>query len=246
MSDYDAFADSYDQTFQLMPYRTYIEAHSIFKLLGDVTGRAMLDVACGTGAYSRALRQRGAERVLGVDLSEEMIGVARGIEANESQGIEYLAQDVGALEDVGEFDGALGAYLLHYSTDEAHLHRMCQGISRNLRPGARFVTFQLNPDFSREQDYYLKYGLDIHIPESLADGDAFSFCVRIPGFVSPDLTVYYWGHEALERALQAAGFSEIRWHNPELSPDASAHPDPTLWPDYIAHPHCVLIECVKG
>jgi ubiquinone/menaquinone biosynthesis C-methylase UbiE len=43
---------------------------------GDLPGRRVIDVGCGTGALAAALAERGA-RVWGVDPSEEMLAVAR-------------------------------------------------------------------------------------------------------------------------------------------------------------------------
>jgi toxoflavin synthase len=245
VADYDKFADRYDQTFQLAPVRTQVEAYSILRLLGDVTGQAWLDLACGTGAYSRALRRRGAHPVLGIDLSPEMIGVAQTAEEEAPLDVKYLVQDVGAMDDLGQFDGALGAYLLHYGTSVDHLHRMCQGISRNLRPGGRFVTYQLNPDFSRQPGYYLRYGTDLHFDPDIAfaDGYPFSFRVKVSGFESPELAIYYWSRQALDDALHTAGFGLIRWITPELSPEAT--PESEWWQDYLKQPMCMLIEGVK-
>lgn len=46
--------------------------------LGDLRGRRVLDVGCGTGALAAALAERAHGKVWGVDPSEEMLAVARG------------------------------------------------------------------------------------------------------------------------------------------------------------------------
>jgi SAM-dependent methyltransferase len=246
-AEYDALADKFDQTFTLAPWRTHIEAYSLLKLAGDVRGQAWLDVACGTGPYARALRSRGAGPVAGVDLSGEMLRVARAAEEQEPLGIDYHQHDVGTMPKLGDFDGALGAHLLHYATGAQHLRGMCRSVADNLKPGGRFITFQLNPALSRQPDYYLKYGSDLGLdPErALSDGDAFTFRVNVPGFRSPEVTVYYWTAATLDDALRAAGFERIRWIMPELSPEASAGPDVAQWADYLDVPLCVIIDCVK-
>jgi SAM-dependent methyltransferase len=247
VSDYDGFADQYDQTFELTPFRTHIEAYSLLKLVGDVRDQAWLDLACGTGPYARALRRRGADPVFGVDLSPEMLRIARAAEEQEPLGIEYLQHDVGSLPKLREFDGAFGSYLLHYATTEAHLHGMCRSIADNLRPGGRFVTYQLNPALSRQPDYYLKYGAEINFGpgSALADGDAIAFRITVGDFRSPEVTVYYWSRATLDNALREAGLDHIRWIRPELSPEAGAGPDPQQWIDYLNEPLCLIVEGVK-
>src|SRR4051812_19301959 len=44
---------------------------------GDVRGRRVLDLGCGTGQLASALAERAAARVWGVDASTEMAAVAR-------------------------------------------------------------------------------------------------------------------------------------------------------------------------
>jgi malonyl-CoA O-methyltransferase len=54
-----------------------LEQATMLALLPDVAGRTVLDVACGTGRYLKILRARGAARVVGIDLSIEMLRRAR-------------------------------------------------------------------------------------------------------------------------------------------------------------------------
>src|SRR4051794_36360701 len=53
-----------------------------FHLLGDVTGKTVLDYGCGAGENSTVLSMRGANTI-GVDLSPELISIAeRRLEKN--------------------------------------------------------------------------------------------------------------------------------------------------------------------
>jgi ubiquinone/menaquinone biosynthesis C-methylase UbiE len=46
--------------------------------LGDLRGRRILDVGCGTGRLAAALADEARARVWGIDESAEMVAVARG------------------------------------------------------------------------------------------------------------------------------------------------------------------------
>src|SRR5258708_35726139 len=88
-TDYDPIAAQYKRSKQ-QPWRTYIEAFSLMSLVGDLTGKSVLDMACGEGFYSRLLCQKGAARAIVVDLSKAMIELARQQEAELHQGILYI------------------------------------------------------------------------------------------------------------------------------------------------------------
>ena len=71
--------------------------------LGSVAGRFVVDIGCGAGACSVDLARRGA-RVLGVDLSADLLEVARG----RSRGLDvsYHCGDVVSLAQDGGLTGA--------------------------------------------------------------------------------------------------------------------------------------------
>ena len=91
-TDYDAVAEEYQRS-KLAPWRTYLERYSLLKLLGEVRGKSVLDLACGEGFYSRLIRERGPARVVGVDWSSGMIGLAIAAEKESPLGIEYRIGD---------------------------------------------------------------------------------------------------------------------------------------------------------
>jgi SAM-dependent methyltransferase len=74
-NNYDPIAEQYKRS-KLQPWRTYIECFTLMKLIGDPRGLTVLDVGCGEGFYTRMIRERGAARATGIDLSHRMIELA--------------------------------------------------------------------------------------------------------------------------------------------------------------------------
>jgi 2-polyprenyl-3-methyl-5-hydroxy-6-metoxy-1,4-benzoquinol methylase len=90
-TDYDPIAEQYKRS-KLQRWRAHVEAFTLMKLVDDLAGKAVVDVACGEGFYTRILRQRGAAKVTGLDLSPKMIGLASNSEVREPLGIEIYRQ----------------------------------------------------------------------------------------------------------------------------------------------------------
>src|SRR5262245_53937163 len=143
-TDYDAIAGQYQRA-KRQPWRGHIEAFTFFGMLGDLTGKAVVDLACGEGHYTRMLPNLGAVKVVGLDRSEGMIDLAQAQESEHPLGIEYLVADCRSLRLPVEFDVATAAYLLNYAQSREDLAVMVLGIARCLKPGGRFVTMNANP-----------------------------------------------------------------------------------------------------
>jgi toxoflavin synthase len=236
----------YDRSFTLIPLRQYVELPSVYQILGDVTGLSVLDLACGTGYYAKELRRRGAARVVGVDLSEDMIRATRSQEEAEPLGVEYMVGDAGELEHLGDFDIVTGIHLLHYANSLEHLNGMCRSISKNVNSGGRFIGYQLNYDLSRESNYYDKYCFNVCISVSAVDGHPFTFSVTLGDYTSPEITAYYWSKGSIESALQAAGLTEIRWVVPTPSPEGVEKHGTDFWADLMRKPFELILTCRKA
>ena len=59
-----------------LPFREAVEWHTIKRLVGDVRGLSVVDAGCGDGIYSRRLIDLGAQRVIGIDGSQDFINQA--------------------------------------------------------------------------------------------------------------------------------------------------------------------------
>jgi len=71
-----AFSRWLNQTFRKAVYERFRIA---IESAGDVTGKSVLDIGCGSGRYMVEYAARGAQRIVGVDLSEPMLDLAREI-----------------------------------------------------------------------------------------------------------------------------------------------------------------------
>jgi len=103
MAQYDTIALDYQRISAAVPLRD-AEWYSLRQRLGDLTGLSVLDLACGDGMGTRLLKRWGAARVMGVDISAQMIALARQREDAEPMGIEYRVADAATLGKIDSFD----------------------------------------------------------------------------------------------------------------------------------------------
>jgi len=231
----------YEDMFRL-PLRSFLERFSVLSQLGELSGRSVLDIGCGTGVYSRELMRRGAAKVTGYDVSAGMIDHARRIEDDEPLGIEYVTRPPGG-EGV-KYDLALGVYVLPYAESYDALVEVCAQAATALRDGGRFVTLPVNPDYDGRRDYYAQYGFRVYDDEARADGSRVTLDLRF-GPYHETITARRWTRETLESALADAGFDEVRWPSHEVSPEGIEAHGREFWSAYLRCPHAALITCRK-
>ena len=109
--------------------------------LGDVRGRAALDLGCGTGRHALWLAAHGAA-VTAVDFSEGMLAAARRKPGAEA--IRFLVHDLTTplpLSD-GAFDVVVSGLLLEHLPDLGGFFREAR---RVLRAGGRAVFSAMHP-----------------------------------------------------------------------------------------------------
>ena len=100
-------------------------------------GRAVLEVACGTGWWTEVLAGT-ARTVVATDLTEEVLAIARA-KPFAAETVSFLRADAFRLDSIeGGFDAALAAFWWSHLT-RADLGRFLRGLHQRLQPGSTVV-----------------------------------------------------------------------------------------------------------
>lgn len=243
-TNYDGIADQYKES-KLEEWRTHIEQFTLLQMLGDVSGKSVLDFACGEGYYTRVLRRLGAAPVVGVDLSQGMIDLAEAEEARTELGIDYRQGDARSITLTEGRDIVFAAYLLNYAKNYDEMVEMGKAIARNLKPGGRFITVNNNPDDPPSNFSTGKaYGFTKHLEGALVEGAPIIFRFHLPE--GPfDVTNYHISKATIEEALHAAGLRDVRWHAPIVSPAGLQQRGASHWTPFLNGPPVAFFECIK-
>lgn len=150
---YDHIGTGYDKTRRADPYLT----DRIIDHLGESKQGPVLDLACGTGNYTSALRNRDLN-IIGSDLSSRMLKEAKAKNAN----LDVVLADVGALPFVdGSFVGAICTLATHHFPT---LKAAFQEVFRVLGSG-RFVILTATPE--QMEGYWLNEYFPVAMRDSI-------------------------------------------------------------------------------
>jgi ubiquinone/menaquinone biosynthesis C-methylase UbiE len=113
----------------------------LWRFVGEVAGRDVLDAGCGTGYLSRQLLERGA-RVIAVDVSPRMVEIAR----EKAPEMDIRVDSCSELTTVADasVDIVVSNYVL---MDAPDLSGTVAALSRVLRPGGAAVLIFSHPCF---------------------------------------------------------------------------------------------------
>lgn len=155
----------YDLLMRDVPYRMWVRY--ITDLLGRIEAgfrfSRVLELACGTGTVALEFAKKGCQ-VVGVDISQEMIAVAR--QKAQQMGltslVRFYVQDIAALSlpDEAPFDLAVCLFdSLNYIVEPERLAQVFHRTRPLLRPGGYFV-FDLNSEYALREHLFDQDNLD--------------------------------------------------------------------------------------
>jgi 2-polyprenyl-3-methyl-5-hydroxy-6-metoxy-1,4-benzoquinol methylase len=153
------------------------------------------------------LKEQGAAKVVGVDISSEMIEVARQQEEKNKLGIEYHVFDITQLPRLGSFDLVTAVYLLNYAEEREQMLKILRNIRNNLSESGRFVAFTTNHQFSPKKSNCTKYGVTVLKEEPVEEG----YAVEAEFHTNPPFIIkwFKWNQSVYEWALKEAGFLNV-------------------------------------
>lgn len=145
----------YDQTAELwardepVSLSDFTARPAVLGMCEPVAGADVLDLGCGEGYCARRLAAAGARRVLGIDVSERMIELARARPGEPMWSLEYAVGDATALGHLPDarFDVVVAVFLYNYLDLARTTASFCE-VARVLRPGGRFVLAVPHPMFA--------------------------------------------------------------------------------------------------
>ena len=153
--NFDTIARTYDRLNRLMTLG--LDRRWRKRALRGIQGN-VLDVACGTGDMVVELLKRGCT-VTGVDLSEEMLAIAKQKTASANFQLSAFNFQLGNAEALpfaeGEFDAVTCAFGVR---NFVHLEQGLSEMLRVLKPGGTMVILELaTPDSSLVRPFYNIY-----------------------------------------------------------------------------------------
>jgi len=190
------------------------EWHELKNMLPDFRNKRVLDLGCGFGWHCRYAAENGARLVVGIDISQKMLSVAKS--KTQYENIKYIRM---AIEDIDfpeeSFDVVISSLALHYvESFEDVLARVYKCLSK----GGDFVFSVEHPIFTAQgpQDwYYDDKGNILHWPVD----HYFTEGIRNAKFLGEEVIKYHRTLTTYLNSLIKAGFEITGVVEPKPSED---------------------------
>ena len=259
-TQYDQIGALYNDM-KALPAAKLERANVYAAIAPHIKGARVLDLACGTGYYTRYLFEWGAHEVIGYDISPEMVKGARAASEQwgltDAQKCSFFVGDASQPLHLDEpVDLVFGAWLLNYAPDAEVMTAMWSNIAKNLRPGGYFVGVTPHPEMDQAallkniKNYSnQKLGVAVHSNGEVTDG----YGTHVVGHLSSGTVEFDYYHlrgDVYEGSARKGGMKgSFEWRLvklPEREDEAkeiSTGVEKGFWEEYWQSPHfgvCVV------
>lgn len=216
---YDSFATSYDLVWTVRAVAPLLQLlQSTIGNLGSLTGASVLDLATGTGIGLRLVRAAGASKLVGVDISPQMLEIAK---VTTPGAVFHTADCSKPLDELRlepqSFDVVLGVWLLNQCPSNVELAGMWANIAKYLKPGGKFVGIIENHDIVHPVGVQsFKYGAKESSVTEIENGQGWSVHIEFQTKPKIEIDGFRLKKEIFESEAKHAGMGEITYHAPRM------------------------------
>lgn len=235
------FEDFKEKRSNEVNFNDLIETPILLAMLPDLHGKNILDIGCGMGQHAKQYSDMGAESVLGIDISEKMLGYAR--EHFYADNITYRQM---VLEDICElnqkFDLVTSSLVFDYVKD---FDKLMKDVHAIMEDGANFVFSMSHPMATAYDGQYPRYTrsesgerLYANINNYFVEGQ------RKITWVVDDYELYHRTFSSILNSMIKAGFLIEECQESQIS-DKLRKQYPDMFGGTIHRPDFVFFRCRK-
>ncbi len=208
---YDRIAPAYGRFEEYNPRKQVLIGRQFKDVIGYLNGLSVLDMGCGAGFFSLLAKEMGAGYVLGVDVSQKQIDIARENAAMLHADIEFIKADVTALQLDKRFDVVTAGFVFNYTPSREILGKQISVAYDHLKVGGRLFSVLCNPDNPLRSGNVL-YSVVPAGKASLGDGSKLrcEFYDRDGRLLCYD-SKFLWSKRTVENVLGDTGFKNAEW-----------------------------------
>ncbi len=212
---YDEFGAEYQKSREKhkaeRAFNEFLEMPCMFKAIGNIRGKKLLDVGCGAGVHAKEYLRRGA-KVWGMDVSKTMIELAKV----RCKGAEFIVGSAEKLPYENKFFDIVTSSLCIDHVD--NLDKAFREAGRVLKKAGELFFSCLSP-IASAREYYedenlrirgLGYVVDKRTNKRIDLGNAFSEAITnyemVPGMITKE---HQRSFRIILKAIRQAGFELI-------------------------------------
>ena len=228
MTDWNELAMEYSGIHSLMDWRLGYSV--VEEMLGEIKGKRMLDYGCGSGQFTRRIRDLGAI-VNAVDCSQSAIDIAKQKNAG---GIDYQVVVDDNLPSIEMIDKAVATFVFCTMQEDTRIRHIASQIYSKLRPDGDLIILEPHP----ESLGYEYVSMERERPEVVKSGTPIR--VKLAGMDTP-FNDYWRSKDDYVRILNDTGF-EIEAIEEPLVENCL---DEVFWRDERIQPPLLIVHAKK-
>lgn len=168
----------------------------------DLSGKTVLDIGCNAGFFSVQMKQRGADRVLGIDIMPHVLAQARFVSTWFNQPIELREMDTYGIEALGQFDFVIFVGVLYHLKHPLYALEKMAAVCKDTMYFQSVIRGPLE-DFNPDDDYSVQ-------ERDIFDIPAYPKLYFIEKSFNGDVSNWWFATRSCLRAmLRTVGFREV-------------------------------------